>query len=107
MPWEGDHRNKRSVWSVSSRPCLDAHFATFPPELIEPCILAGTRPGEIVPDLPDSFLGSGTTAEVAQRLGRGWIGIDLNPSYTPMQQRRTAHMALALGRTTAREGGLR
>ena len=44
----------------------------------------------------DPFLGSGTTAELAQRLGRGWIGIDLNPSYTPMQRRRTAQMALAL-----------
>jgi DNA modification methylase len=94
VPWEGDHCNKRSVWSVSSRPCLDAHFATFPPELIEPCILAGSRPGDIV---LDPFLGNGTTAEVAQRLGRGWIGIDLNPSYTPIQRRRTAQMALALG----------
>ena len=104
MPWEGDHRNKRSVWSVSSRLCFDAHLATFPPELIEPCILAGSQPGDIV---LDPFLGSGTTAEVAQRLGRGWIGIDLNPSYTPMQRRRTAQMALALGRSTARKGGLR
>ncbi len=93
VPWEGDSRNKRSVWEVVTLPFSDAHFATFPPALIEPCILAGSREGDIV---LDPFLGSGTTAEVAQRLGRRWIGIDLNPSYTAMQRRRTAQMALKL-----------
>lgn len=70
-----------------------AHFATFPPKLVEPCILAGSQPGDVV---LDCFLGSGTVAQVAQHLGRGWIGIDLNPSYSPMQERRTAQTALVL-----------
>jgi DNA modification methylase len=89
----GATRNRRTVWTVATQPYSGAHFATFPPELIEPCILAGSRPGDIV---LDPFLGSGTTAEVAQHLGRRWIGIDLNPSYLPMQHRRTAQTAFAL-----------
>ena len=60
-------KNRRDVWTVSTRPYKGAHFATFPPELIEPCILAGSRPGGTV---LDPFIGSGTTAEVAHRLGR-------------------------------------
>ncbi|MGH8646640.1 MAG: DNA methyltransferase [Gammaproteobacteria bacterium] len=178
-------RNRRSVWSISSEPFSDAHFATFPRRLIEPCILAGTserghcpecgarwqrlverEPFDLaqdrfvpqpdvsrakgvrgadnqkpldssnswqgsprgstrtrtivweptpyrgtgqacscgadpVPDVVlDPFLGSGTTAEVAQRLGRRWLGIELNPDYTAMQERRTAQRALALQRQT-------
>ncbi|MGH8653500.1 MAG: DNA-methyltransferase [Gammaproteobacteria bacterium] len=93
VPWEGDRRNKRSVWEVATLPFPDAHFATFPPALIEPCILAGSREGDIV---LDPFLGSGTAAEVAQRFGRRWIGIDLNPAYAAMQRRRTRQMALRL-----------
>jgi len=155
-------RNRRTVWTIPTSPFPGAHFATFPPKLVEPCILAGTSekghcpecgarwvrvvereqspfddtrtPGrhtpvgsgklsgtkmqewldahptkttgwrptcshnrKPVPDVClDPFLGTGTVAEVAQHLGRSWIGIDLNPSYTPMQQRRTAQMALAL-----------
>ncbi len=162
-------RNRRSVWSISSEPFSDAHFATFPRRLVEPCILAGTserghcpecgtrwqrlverefvpqqdvsrfrgvrgagdqKPldacnswqgsprgstrtrtivwepscscgADPVPDVVlDPFLGSGTTAEVAQRLGRHWLGIELNPDYTAMQERRTAQRALALQRQT-------
>ena len=63
-----------------------AHFATFPPELIEPCILAGSRAGGTV---LDPFLGSGTTAEVAHRLGRECIGIELNPDYKTLIIQRT------------------
>lgn len=86
-------RIKRSVWTVAAFKFDDAHFATFPPALIEPCILAGSRPGDIV---LDPFLGSGTTGEVAQNLGREWIGIELNPDYEDMQRRRTAQRGLPI-----------
>jgi DNA modification methylase len=87
----GGMRNKRSVWSVATRPYSGAHFATFPPALIEPCILAGSRPGDIV---LDPFYGSGTTGQVSQALGRQWIGCELNPAYEPLQQARTAQSSM-------------
>ncbi len=160
-------RNCRTVWTIPSQSFADAHFATFPEKLVEPCILAGTSArghcpgcgerwtrqiqlGEVVsrggspkgkliavgqygedignrarrsnkpmeqrehktcgwgptcqcnldpiPDVVmDPFLGSGTTAQVAQRLGRWWLGVDLNPSYTPMQKKRVAQMAMVVG----------
>lgn len=86
-------RNKRSVWTVATEGYSGAHFAVFPPALIEPCILAGSRPGDIV---LDPFLGSGTTAQVAQALGRNWIGCEINDQYAPLQQARTAQRGLAL-----------
>jgi DNA modification methylase len=79
-------RNKRSVWTVATQPYREAHFATFPEALVEPCILAGTRPGDIV---FDPFLGSGTVAAVAQRLGRRWLGAELNPAYGELIDERT------------------
>ncbi len=88
-----DRRNKRSVWTIATQPYAEAHFATFPPALIEPCILAGSRPGDVV---LDPFFGSGTTGQVAQKLGRKWIGIDLQADYAPMQDRRTAQQGLSL-----------
>ena len=63
------------------------HFATFPPALIEPCILAGSRPGDIV---LDPFMGSGTTASVALQHGRQYLGCELNPAYQPLQDARIA-----------------
>jgi DNA modification methylase len=80
-------RNKRSVWEVPTRPFAGAHFATFPPNLIEPCILAGARPGDIV---LDPFSGSGTTGMVAYEHGREFIGIELNPAYIEMAEGRTS-----------------
>lgn len=80
-------RNKRSVWTVATRPFPEAHFATFPEQLIEPCILAGCPEGGTV---LDPFLGSGTTLAVAKRLGRNGIGIELNPEYAAMAERRIA-----------------
>lgn len=71
-------RNKRSVWEIATRAFDGAHFATFPEELVEPCVLAGSRPGDLV---LDPFAGSGTTGEVAIRLGRNFYGIDINPQY--------------------------
>jgi len=82
---EWEKRNRRSVWTVATRPYKGAHFATFPPALIEPCILAGSRPGDIV---LDPFMGSGTTAAVALQHGRQYIGCELNPEYGPLQQER-------------------
>jgi DNA modification methylase len=78
-------KNRRSVWTVATRPYKGAHFATFPPALIEPCILAGSRPGDIV---LDPFMGSGTTAQVALQHGRQYLGCELNPEYGSLQQER-------------------
>ncbi len=80
-----DGRNKRNVWSVASQPFPEAHFAVFPPKLIEPCILAGSGPGHVV---LDPFAGSGTTGVVALRHGRSFIGIELNPDYCDLARRR-------------------
>lgn len=85
-PNESGMRNRRTVWTVSSQGIRDAHFATFPEALVEPCILAGSRPGDTV---LDPFAGSGTTLRVAERLQRNSIGIDLNGDYLTIQARRT------------------
>ncbi len=78
-------RNKRSVWTITTRPFKGAHFATFPPALIEPCILAGSKIGDIV---LDPFAGSGTTGMVALQSGRRALLIELNPKYLPMIESR-------------------
>jgi DNA modification methylase len=78
-------RNKRSVWNVATKPFAGAHFATFPPDLIEPCILAGCPAGGTV---LDPFGGAGTTGVVADRLGRDAILIELNPDYAAIADRR-------------------
>ncbi len=78
-------RNKRSVWTVATRPYKGAHFATFPAKLIEPCILATSRPDDIV---LDPFMGSGTTAQVALQHGRQYMGCELNPEYEGLQRER-------------------
>lgn len=78
-------RNKRSVWTVTTKPFKGAHFATFPPALIEPCILAGCPVGGTV---LDTFSGSGTTGMVALNKGRSYIGIELNPDYVRMSCER-------------------
>lgn len=80
-----DGRNKRSVWTIATAPYADAHFATFPPALIEPCILAGCPEGGTV---LDPFGGAGTTGLVADRLKRNAILIELNPEYAAMAERR-------------------
>ena len=78
-------RNKRDVWTVSAKPISDAHFATYPPDLILPCILAGSREGGTV---LDCFCGSGTTGIVALNRDRNFIGIELNPEYAELSKRR-------------------
>lgn len=81
----GTTKNKRSVWSIQGQPFTEAHFATFPPVLIEPCVLAGCSAGGIV---LDPFGGAGTTALVAQRLGRGSVYIDVSRQYADMAAKR-------------------
>lgn len=99
VPWEDEdgRRNKRSVWTVAPVPYDGAHFAVFPPQLIEPCVLASSRPGDIV---LDPFFGSGTTGQVAEKHERRWIGFDLNPKYAELAKARTAQRSLPLSRRT-------
>src|SRR5260370_7549736 len=80
-------RNKRCVWSIGTRPFSGSHFAAYPPRLVETPIKAGCPEGGIV---LDPFIGSGTTALVSRRLGRKFIGIDLNPAYVQMAENRLA-----------------
>lgn len=86
---------KPSVWTVTPQPYHGTHFATFPPLLIEPCILACSRPGDLV---LDPFFGSGTTGEVAEKHERRWIGFDINPKYADLAKERTAQRTLPLSR---------
>ena len=79
---EGNGRNRRSVWSVHTQGFGGAHFATFPPKPIEPCILASTRPGDAV---LDPFFGAGTVGLVAREHRRRFLGIELNPDMSPGQ----------------------
>ena len=78
-------RRKRSVWNVQTKPYRGSHFAVYPPELIEPCILAGSEEGDIV---LDPFMGSGTTAMVAKSLGRHYMGCELHEDYGNLIQKR-------------------
>lgn len=88
-----DKRNKRDVWSITTKAVKEAHFATFPEDLIKPCILAGSRKGGIV---LDPFFGSGTTGRVAESLNRDYIGIELNPEYVEIGKRRTNNVQMTL-----------
>jgi DNA modification methylase len=83
-------RNRRSVWTVASDPFPGAHFATYPEKLIEPCILAGSRPDDLV---LDPFTGSGTTGVVALRNGRRFVGCELSAAYVKMADRRIREQA--------------
>lgn len=86
-PNESDVRNKRSVWTIATQPFKEAHFATFPPALVEPCILAGSPVGGMV---LDPFGGAGTTGLVADRLQRDAILIELNAEYAAIARRRVS-----------------
>lgn len=85
--------NKRSVWTVNTSSYKGAHFATFPTDLIEPCVLASTKAGDVV---LDPFMGSGTTAAVAERLNRLYIGCELNLEYEKLQKERLKQPSLEL-----------
>jgi DNA modification methylase len=81
----GGKRNCRSVWTINTEPFNAAHFATFPRELVTRCLLAGSTEGSLV---LDPFFGSGTVGEVCQAFGRDFVGIELNPEYVAIAQRR-------------------
>jgi DNA modification methylase len=80
-----DTRNKRSVWTITTKPFKDAHFATYPEDLIVPCILAGCPEGGLV---LDPFMGAGTTALVSKKLGRNYVGFELNEEYKKIADKR-------------------
>ena len=85
-------RNKRSVWKVTNKPYKGAHFAVFPPDLIRPCILAGSEKNDII---LDPFMGSGTTAMVAKELDRYYLGCELHESYGNLIQDRLPNDSLS------------
>lgn len=85
VPWEGEKANKRSVWTINTKPFSEAHFATFPEELPATCIKAGCPEDGIV---FDPFSGAGTTAVVARKLNRNFIGFELNPDYIKISEER-------------------
>ena len=89
-PWD-ELTDAEKKAELATQPYSEAHFATFPPALIEPCILAGSRPGDVV---LDPFFGSGTTGEVCERLGRRWIGCELSPEYGKLAAKRTAQQGM-------------
>jgi len=97
-----EFRNRRSVWTVATKPYKGAHFATFPPALIEPCVLAGSRKGGLV---LDPFNGSGTTGEVSILNDRRYVGIDLNPEYIKLAETRI-DAAVAKKANEVRQGTL-
>ena len=100
VPWAdvGGTRNARSVWPIAAQPFSGAHFATMPPDLAERCVLAGSRIGD---EVLDPFLGSGTTGMVAERNGRRWFGIELQPDYEPIIRQRTAQAGLLVAASGA------
>ena len=85
--------NKRSVWTVTTKPFKDAHFATYPESLIVPCVLAGCAEGGLV---LDPFMGAGTTALVSKKLGRNYVGFELNPEYRNIAIKRIKNACGAL-----------
>lgn len=87
-------RNKRDVWTINTNAYPGAHFATFPPEIPSLCIRAGSKPGDLV---LDPFAGSGTTLEVAESLGRSWVGYELNEGYRPLIEARLRQQGLFSG----------
>lgn len=91
-------RNRRTVWTIPTQPFPGAHFATFPEELVRPCVLAGSRPGDTV---LDPFSGSGTTGAVSIALGRSYVGCEINPEYVEMSRQRIGGVAPLLAREVA------
>ena len=95
-------RNKRDVWTISGQPFKGAHFAVMPEALVEPCILAGSREGDMV---LDPFAGSGTVGVVALRHQRNFVGVELNPTYAEMSRVRIKDDAPLLNEVLEIENG--
>jgi site-specific DNA-methyltransferase (cytosine-N4-specific) len=85
-------RNLRTVWDIHTLAYKEAHFATFPPQLVERCLALGSTEGDLI---LDPFLGSGTTGAAAQRMGRRFLGVELNPEYVEIASRRASGAAKA------------
>ena len=83
-------RRKRSVWSINTEPFKEAHFACFPSALVEPCVKASTKEGDVV---LDPFFGSGTVGQVARNLNRNYIGIEIQPEYAEISRKRLSSRA--------------
>lgn len=96
-----DTRNKRSVWTVTTKGYKEAHFAVYPTELIEPCVKAGSAIGDTV---LDPFSGSGTTGEVALKLGRNYVGCELNPDYAKLSEKRITEALGMFAEVSINEG---
>jgi DNA modification methylase len=79
------NRNRRSVWEINTRPSPSPHFAMFPPDLVRPCILAGSAPGDFI---LDPFFGSGTVGQVCLDLGRDFVGVELKEEYAELAYER-------------------
>jgi len=94
-----DKRNKRDVWNVAVKSYKEAHFATYPPELITPCILAGSKEGDLV---LDPFSGSGTTGEVALQHARNYIGLELNSEYAKLSEKRLTQAVGMFGQVSVK-----
>lgn len=86
-------KNKRTVWSINTEPCLDAHFAVFPKGLVRPCILAGSKPNDVV---LDPFYGAGTVGIISKELARRCVGIELKDEYIEIADKRTAAVQTSL-----------
>ena len=86
-------KNKRTVWSINTEPCPEAHFAVFPGALIRPCILAGSKKGDIV---LDPFYGAGTVGIITKELDRKCVGIELNDDYLNIADKRTGAVQTSL-----------
>jgi DNA modification methylase len=99
VPWKGDAAHPRDVWTIPTARFKGAHFATFPPELARRCVLGGSDPGDVV---LDPFAGTGTTLAVADALEREALGLEAQPSYLPLMERRFAEMASERDRADAR-----
>jgi DNA modification methylase len=93
-PGTVDGRNRRDVWFIATQPYKGAHFATYPEKLVEPCILAGSKAGDVV---LDPFCGSGTTGAVAQRLGRRFVGLDMSAEYLELARKRIGAVPIGMG----------
>jgi len=87
----GGRRNRRDVWQIPSDLTSAAHYATFPAELARLCILAGSRPGDLV---FDPFAGSGTVGQIAEKAARRWVGVELAANYVALARQRTAQVGL-------------